>query len=418
MSAKDAYRILDISEGASPDEIKNAYRIMALKWHPDRHHNSHDIEVATRHFLEVTNAYRTLVRAGHVKLQSTHDEESSRASTSTTPSSSGPPDQQRIVCLSRFFCTYGRVQLGVTYDASVKQASKSSLSWKQGVRKPAETMSAQYRHGTAARPHVFSYEGPPRGGGPALYTAPPSFSPVPQATSQATQGPKSSKATSTSTTKPVMSTPLLLTSNPIPMVKNRAATSNYNQPQPPPFRDQPNPRTQIPPYNIPLLSIGLGPSGEWVYSLSLTLEELFIGKHFRFGISRSPGTRILCRNVGHEFKPGAFQDIAFIIEEVPHDRFIRLFDDLIMDVRLPWVDGLRRQGGKVPFTGIDGRNLVIQIDYPSDKNMKGRSIVKGAGMPIRERGQVVGRGNLIVQWEILPPKTKILHFMRRLWGGK
>jgi DnaJ-class molecular chaperone len=110
-----------------------------------------------------------------------------------------------------------------------------------------------------------------------------------------------------------------------------------------------------------------------------------------------PGTRILCRNAGHEWKPKCFQDIAFIIEETAHDRFIRLFDDLIMQVRVPWVDSLKRQGGKVPFVGIDGRNLVAQIDYPRDKNMKGRSIIKGAGMPIREGGQIVGRGNLVIQ---------------------
>jgi DnaJ family protein B protein 4 len=172
-----------------------------------------------------------------------------------------------------------------------------------------------------------------------------------------------------------------------------------------------------------LYSIGLGQSGEWIYSLSLTLEELFVGKHLRFGITRSylsnktknviieldipagcrPGTRILCRNIGHEWTPGVFQNIAFVIEEAPHDRFIRMFDDLIMEVRLPWVDSLRRQGGKVPFTGIDGRGLVIQVDYPTDKNMKGRSIVQGAGMPIRERGQVIGRGNLIVQCVIVFP---------------
>jgi DnaJ-domain-containing protein 1 len=30
MSSNDAYRILEISEGASPDEIKNAYRIMVV----------------------------------------------------------------------------------------------------------------------------------------------------------------------------------------------------------------------------------------------------------------------------------------------------------------------------------------------------------------------------------------------------
>ena len=157
--------------------------------------------------------------------------------------------------------------------------------------------------------------------------------------------------------------------------------------------------------------------GDWLYSVALTLEELFTGKHCHFAITRHyvsrrsknvaieidippgcrPGTRILCRNAGHEWKPNSFQDITFIVEESPHDRFIRLFDDLIMEVRVPWVDGLKRQGGKVPFVGIDGRNLMVQIDYPRDKNMKGRSIIKGAGMPIREGGQMVGRGNLVVQ---------------------
>ena len=154
-----------------------------------------------------------------------------------------------------------------------------------------------------------------------------------------------------------------------------------------------------------------------MYSVPLTLEELFTGKHCLFAITRHyvsrrsknvaieidippgcrPGTRILCRNAGHEWKPNSFQDITFIVEESPHDRFIRLFDDLIMEVRVPWVDGLKRQGGKVPFVGIDGRNLMVQIDYPRDKNMKGRSIIKGAGMPIREGGRMVGRGNMVVQ---------------------
>ena len=174
----------------------------------------------------------------------------------------------------------------------------------------------------------------------------------------------------------------------------------------------------IPPsYPIPLPSIGLGLGGEWTYSLTLTLEELFSGKRCRFGIVRSyltkktkrvvieidippgcrPGTRILCRGVGHECRPGVFQDIAFVVEEAPHDHFVRLFDDLIMDVRLPCVDSLRKRGSKVPFTGIDGKSLAVQIDYPRDQQFKGRIVIKGAGMPIRERGRVVGRGNVVVQ---------------------
>jgi DnaJ-class molecular chaperone len=169
-----------------------------------------------------------------------------------------------------------------------------------------------------------------------------------------------------------------------------------------------------PPYGIQLQSIGLGIGGEWTYSLSLTLEELFFGRRCRFNITRSylsqktknvvieievppgcrPGTRIVCRHVGHECRPGVFQDIAFVVEEAKHNRFVRLFDDLIVEVRLP---GVRKAGDDLSFVGIDGASLAVRVDYPKDKQMKGRNIIRGAGMPIRERGRVVGRGNLVVQ---------------------
>ncbi|MGA9620508.1 DnaJ domain-containing protein, partial [Methanoregula sp.] len=35
MSAKDYYAILDVKRDASADEIKKAYRTLAVKYHPD-----------------------------------------------------------------------------------------------------------------------------------------------------------------------------------------------------------------------------------------------------------------------------------------------------------------------------------------------------------------------------------------------
>lgn len=57
MSKRDYYEILGISKGASKEEIKKAYRKMALKYHPDK--NPDDKEAETR-FKESAEAYEVL----------------------------------------------------------------------------------------------------------------------------------------------------------------------------------------------------------------------------------------------------------------------------------------------------------------------------------------------------------------------
>jgi molecular chaperone DnaJ len=54
---EDYYKLLGIEKGATPDEIKKAYRKMAHKYHPDR--NSGD-KASEQKFKEVSAAYETL----------------------------------------------------------------------------------------------------------------------------------------------------------------------------------------------------------------------------------------------------------------------------------------------------------------------------------------------------------------------
>lgn len=54
----DYYKILGISKSASDEEIKKAYKKLALKWHPDR--NAKNKEEATRKFKEISEAYEVL----------------------------------------------------------------------------------------------------------------------------------------------------------------------------------------------------------------------------------------------------------------------------------------------------------------------------------------------------------------------
>ena len=58
MSKKDYYEILGVSKDASEDEIRRAYKKLAIKWHPDKHEN--DKKEAEEKFKEISEAYSVL----------------------------------------------------------------------------------------------------------------------------------------------------------------------------------------------------------------------------------------------------------------------------------------------------------------------------------------------------------------------
>lgn len=60
MAKRDYYDILGISKSASADEIKKAYRKMAVKYHPDKNPDDKDAEAK---FKEAAEAYEVLSNA-------------------------------------------------------------------------------------------------------------------------------------------------------------------------------------------------------------------------------------------------------------------------------------------------------------------------------------------------------------------
>ena len=61
--AKDPYTVLNVDRDASPEEIKNSYKKLANKYHPDKvlHLGEEFKKMAEERFKEIQEAYRELI---------------------------------------------------------------------------------------------------------------------------------------------------------------------------------------------------------------------------------------------------------------------------------------------------------------------------------------------------------------------
>jgi len=59
MSFKDYYEVLGVDRGATQEEIKKAFRRLALRYHPDR--NPQNQKQSEERFKEINEAYQVLI---------------------------------------------------------------------------------------------------------------------------------------------------------------------------------------------------------------------------------------------------------------------------------------------------------------------------------------------------------------------
>jgi len=172
-----------------------------------------------------------------------------------------------------------------------------------------------------------------------------------------------------------------------------------------------------------------GPStSEITKPLKVSLEDIYNGATKRLKVGRKllsgttedkvlevqvypgwkSGTKIRFPRAGNEQPSGESQDLVFVVEEKPHDRFERDGNDLICRQPIPLVDALTGNGGKCTIEQLDGRKL--QVNIPLGVIKPGQSTtVSGEGMPIRKEGSVKKKGDLIVKWDVQFPERLTPH---------
>jgi DnaJ family protein B protein 4 len=82
----DYYNVLKLSKGASEDDLKKAYRKLAMKWHPDK--NPTNKKAAEAKFKEVAEAYEVLSDPQKRSLYDSYGEEGLKGNV-PSPNSSG-----------------------------------------------------------------------------------------------------------------------------------------------------------------------------------------------------------------------------------------------------------------------------------------------------------------------------------------
>ncbi|CAO3698110.1 unnamed protein product [Rhizopus stolonifer] len=112
------------------------------------------------------------------------------------------------------------------------------------------------------------------------------------------------------------------------------------------------------------------------------------------------GTRIIVEDEGAELGAGRHQNLVFVLQEHPHQRFRREGNNLRITVNLTMNEALK--GFRKEIKTLDGRSLWIQNTNPIDSyNQEHR--ISHEGMVNFENG---ARGDLIIIYEIDYPALK------------
>lgn len=404
VSKTDYYAVLGLEKGATEEEIRVAYKKLALRWHPDRHQEHKD--EAQEKFVEIKDAYLHILDENHRK----HKRKGRKAKPPPPPTSTAPS------------------------AGTAKSTSSSHLTSSEHGDKPHSAGTKTHHEDREHHEHHDHHKhrtkhkserppDPPPAKKPSKLSKPnPSHPDRHEHERSSHVRPHRDDASGDGDRR---------------QRRHHAPPHAETEETDFEFVDHVDLGTPLPALHAPGGAGGgadgdADAAGDWVFALPLTLEELYGGGVQRYSVTRrlrsgrtqrvrldvrvapgwAHGTRVRVRGAGNERADGTFQDLVFVVEQAPHADYVRAGDDLAIAVQVPWrgrrpssaasdvTEGGDEAEDHVYVKTLGGTEYALPIPRSLAAAAGGSRIV-GAGMPIRKHGKVVGKGDLIVKWDFI-----------------
>ena len=144
------YKVLELEYGASPEEIKQAYRDLAMVWHPDRFSDNLRLQQKAQEKLKVVNEAYANLRAYHRSEQDRANRAAQKPQSQRPPAASQQPQRPPASANRR----EAKAQPHVKYNAgrynpiiSLQEAKRILIKFKFNLVETGSGFCAHYRSG-------------------------------------------------------------------------------------------------------------------------------------------------------------------------------------------------------------------------------------------------------------------------------
>lgn len=377
----DYYDILGINDNATEEDIKNAYKKLATKWHPDKHKKKKDKDLAEKRFTEITNAYKVLSDPDKRVAYDVYGDDNTNSldNLSDLDNISDLDDYDDLEDEMKDLDDYEPYN-GNPFRNNANSSTNTNTNTNTNTSSSTNTQNSQDASNDIFNKYFANNEFFRKNCGWV-------FDQMNGVNDNYNNNHNNNNHNNNNA------------------YKDNAYNASYKK----------NNRS----YNIKKSKKKMKTGPTVSYDLNCSLEDLYYGKTKKFRIKRKiydgsaqktelkqleikiepgwkTGTSVTFEKFGDIYPDTIPGDIIFVVREVTHNIYKRFGDDLIIDCPISLYEALN--GFTRTLNTLDGKTEIIKMGHLSSTLQT--HIIPNGGMPIRKQKKVIGYGNLTIKFYV------------------